>query len=89
MSSKNTGQNKKKQVPLKKNFDVISYKKNLTVSMAERSGHTEAERKASGGQALVQIGHYVLGETLGIGTFGKVKGLSIGIGLINAKMISV
>ncbi len=26
--------------------------------------------------ALVQIGHYVLGETLGIGTFGKVKGKS-------------
>jgi len=41
--------------------------------MAERGSHIEAERKASGGQALVQIGHYVLGETLGIGTFGKVK----------------
>jgi len=41
--------------------------------MADRSSHTDAERKASGGQALVQIGHYVLGETLGIGTFGKVK----------------
>ena len=26
------------------------------------------------GTSLVQIGHYVLGETLGIGTFGKVKG---------------
>lgn len=25
--------------------------------------------------ALVQIGHYVLGDTLGIGTFGKVKGI--------------
>ena len=47
--------------------------------MAERSGHSEAERKASGGQALVQIGHYVLGETLGIGTFGKVKGMNIDI----------
>ncbi len=44
--------------------------------MAERSSHPEAEKKASGGQALVQIGHYVLGETLGIGTFGKVKGKS-------------
>ena len=44
--------------------------------MADRSSHTDAERKASGGQALVQIGHYVLGETLGIGTFGKVKGKS-------------
>ena len=36
-----------------------------------KDGHPEAEKKASGGQALVQIGHYVLGETLGIGTFGK------------------
>lgn len=42
--------------------------------MTEKSGHSEAEKKSSGGQALVQIGHYVLGETLGIGTFGKVKG---------------
>ena len=47
--------------------------------MAERGSHIEAERKASGGQALVQIGHYVLGETLGIGTFGKVKGKSLDI----------
>jgi len=28
---------------------------------------------ATAGTPLVQIGHYVLGETLGIGTFGKVK----------------
>ena len=42
-----------------------------------KDGHPEAEKKASGGQALVQIGHYVLGETLGIGTFGKVKGNEI------------
>lgn len=47
--------------------------------MAERGSHGDAERKASGGQALVQIGHYVLGETLGIGTFGKVKGKSLDI----------
>jgi 5'-AMP-activated protein kinase catalytic alpha subunit len=26
-----------------------------------------------GGQPLVKIGHYILGETLGVGTFGKVK----------------
>ena len=44
--------------------------------MAEQSPHPEATKKVSGGQALVQIGHYVLGETLGIGTFGKVKGKS-------------
>lgn len=24
-------------------------------------------------QPLVKIGHYILGETLGVGTFGKVK----------------
>lgn len=24
-------------------------------------------------QAQVKIGHYILGETLGVGTFGKVK----------------
>ena len=42
--------------------------------MADRGPHPEAEKKTSGGQALVQIGHYILGETLGIGTFGKVKG---------------
>ena len=46
----------------------------LTAKMAERGPHPEAEKKTSGGQALVQIGHYILGETLGIGTFGKVKG---------------
>jgi hypothetical protein len=50
--------------------------------MAERGSHIESERKASGGQALVQIGHYVLGETLGIGTFGKVKGKSLGLDII-------
>ena len=27
-----------------------------------------------GKSATLTIGHYVLGETLGIGTFGKVKG---------------
>ena len=27
----------------------------------------------SGEKPLVKIGHYVLGETLGVGTFGKVK----------------
>lgn len=25
------------------------------------------------GPPLVKIGHYILGETLGVGTFGKVK----------------
>jgi len=24
--------------------------------------------------AKIKIGHYILGETLGVGTFGKVKG---------------
>lgn len=26
-----------------------------------------------GGHPLVKIGHYILGNTLGVGTFGKVK----------------
>lgn len=37
-------------------------------------GGTHSLGGGSGGGSLVQIGHYVLGETLGIGTFGKVKG---------------
>lgn len=36
--------------------------------MSDRASNT-----TGGGTSLVQIGHYVLGETLGIGTFGKVK----------------
>ena len=29
-------------------------------------------------QPLVKIGHYILGETLGVGTFGKVKSKKTG-----------
>lgn len=29
----------------------------------------------------VKIGHYILGDTLGVGTFGKVKGEWQGVGL--------
>ncbi|PVD22913.1 hypothetical protein C0Q70_16173 [Pomacea canaliculata] len=32
-----------------------------------------AEKSATQTQAQVKIGHYILGETLGVGTFGKVK----------------
>ncbi|XP_056017252.1 5'-AMP-activated protein kinase catalytic subunit alpha-2-like isoform X29 [Ostrea edulis] len=32
-----------------------------------------AEKSASSQNAQVKIGHYILGDTLGIGTFGKVK----------------
>jgi 5'-AMP-activated protein kinase catalytic alpha subunit len=32
-----------------------------------------ASNSTGGGVSQVQIGHYILGETLGIGTFGKVK----------------
>ena len=39
-------------------------------------GGTPAPGGAASGSSLVQIGHYVLGETLGIGTFGKVKGMN-------------
>ena len=40
------------------------------------SGSDRASNSTGGGASHVQIGHYVLGETLGIGTFGKVKGSS-------------
>lgn len=32
-----------------------------------------AEKSSSSQNAQVKIGHYILGDTLGIGTFGKVK----------------
>lgn len=35
-----------------------------SVKMADKSGSNTAQ---------VKIGHYILGDTLGIGTFGKVK----------------
>lgn len=28
-------------------------------------------------EGRVKIGHYILGDTLGVGTFGKVKGTSV------------
>ncbi len=40
--------------------------------MAERPTITPA-MLLSGEKPLVKIGHYVMGETLGVGTFGKVK----------------
>jgi hypothetical protein len=39
------------------------------------SGDRHSLSHTGSGTSLVQIGHYVLGETLGIGTFGKVKGI--------------
>ena len=39
------------------------------------SGDRHPLSHTGSGTSLVQIGHYVLGETLGIGTFGKVKGI--------------
>ncbi len=43
--------------------------------MSDRaSNSTGGGTVATSSGSLVQIGHYVLGETLGIGTFGKVKG---------------
>jgi len=40
--------------------------------MAERAG-VPSPAMLSQEKPLVKIGHYVLGETLGVGTFGKVK----------------
>ena len=39
--------------------------------MAERA--VNAAALLSQEKPLIKIGHYVLGETLGVGTFGKVK----------------
>lgn len=30
-------------------------------------------------EGRVKIGHYILGDTLGVGTFGKVKGTSVSL----------
>lgn len=38
--------------------------------MSERSNSSSSNQ---GAQPLVKIGHYTLGQTLGVGTFGKVK----------------
>lgn len=35
-------------------------------------------------QPIVKIGHYTLGQTLGVGTFGKVKSMTIIIFFHNA-----
>lgn len=35
----------------------------INVNMAEKA------------QPQVKIGHYIIGDTLGVGTFGKVKGM--------------
>ncbi|KAI1289936.1 5'-AMP-activated protein kinase catalytic subunit alpha-2 [Halotydeus destructor] len=43
--------------------------------MADKSNHSSKEQlhQQASQQPLVKIGHYILGETLGVGTFGKVK----------------
>lgn len=42
--------------------------------MAEKPSNGEKDK-----QPIVKIGHYTLGETLGTGTFGKVKGKVVNI----------
>ena len=39
-----------------------------------RHNHQNREQRDEKSQPLLKIGHYVLGDTLGVGTFGKVKG---------------
>lgn len=41
--------------------------------MSDRSNASSPSPSPSGQQPLVKIGHYILGNTLGTGTFGKVK----------------
>lgn len=40
---------------------------------AAQSGAKMAEKQPQKHDGRVKIGHYVLGDTLGVGTFGKVK----------------
>ena len=39
-----------------------------------RHNSQNREQRDEKSQPLLKIGHYVLGDTLGVGTFGKVKG---------------
>ena len=41
--------------------------------MGDVSGGRDRSGSLSSSAPQVKIGHYILGETLGIGTFGKVK----------------
>ena len=41
--------------------------------MGDAGGGRERSGSMSSSTPQVKIGHYILGETLGIGTFGKVK----------------
>ena len=43
----------------------------MKTTMAFRSDRSD--RNEQNDQPIVKIGHYILGETLGIGSFGKVK----------------
>ena len=40
-----------------------------------RNSSQNREQRDDKSQPLLKIGHYVLGDTLGVGTFGKVKGI--------------
>ena len=39
-----------------------------------RNSQQNREQRDDKSQPLLKIGHYALGDTLGVGTFGKVKG---------------
>jgi hypothetical protein len=47
---------------------------------------TELSKQEREAKPQIKIGHYVLKETLGVGTFGKVKGSSL---LLNIFLIVV
>ena len=46
---------------------------NLYFTMSDKSHSPQIIPTQPTHQPLVKIGHYILGETLGVGTFGKVK----------------
>ena len=40
-------------------------------------------------EGRVKIGHYILGDTLGVGTFGKVKGMCKSLSTMDVTIIGV
>lgn len=54
---------------------VVAQRAFCFVNMADK----KEQPTAIAGTAQVKIGHYILGDTLGVGTFGKVKSKYMGI----------
>ena len=63
--------------PYERQFDLLIFFDNLDLcdldTMTDKSHSPQQLPQPNQQQPLVKIGHYILGETLGVGTFGKVK----------------